>query len=189
MQKRLNITPSKSSAVNSPVISLHAFCARRRCSASSSSWWLPQRAALSSSRWAVSSAWMWRLRARNKPSLSPCQPTASSKACLSKSKPAPVLADSLMSVAGVSVLIFRLPIWLSIRLGVSLRKSALLWITMRVRLLGSLFNIACVAALMPSAGSIKIRATSAFCTAFSLRSMPIFSTKSSVSRSPAVSVM
>ena len=33
MQKREKITPSKSSAVNSPVISLHAFWARRRCSA------------------------------------------------------------------------------------------------------------------------------------------------------------
>ena len=36
IQKRLKITPNKSSAVNSPVISLHANWASRRCSANSS---------------------------------------------------------------------------------------------------------------------------------------------------------
>ena len=36
IQKREKITPNKSSALNSPVISLHANCASRRCSANSS---------------------------------------------------------------------------------------------------------------------------------------------------------
>ena len=36
IQNREKITPSKSSALNSPVISLHATCASRRCSANSS---------------------------------------------------------------------------------------------------------------------------------------------------------
>ena len=38
IQKRLKITPKRSSALNSPVMVLQAFCAKRKCSAKSSSW-------------------------------------------------------------------------------------------------------------------------------------------------------
>jgi len=82
-----------------------------------------------------------RLRARNRLSLSPCQPTSCNNACLSKSRPAPVLADRLMTV---SAPVCARP---SERMATgSPVRSALLWISIFFKPSGRLFKMAWVLA-------------------------------------------
>ncbi len=99
MQNRPKISPSKSSAVNSPVISPSASCARRSSSAKNSQRASSRRAA-STWRQARSRARRCRSRARNTDSPVADQPAAARIAERSASSPSPVLAETAIAPGG-----------------------------------------------------------------------------------------
>lgn len=103
IQKRLKISPNKSSGVNSPVILLSPFCASRSSSASISS----SRTgccriccARSVCMLTCCNACTWRWRAMNAPSGRLCHPTSCSRCWRKASRPWPVWADKSSQSAG-----------------------------------------------------------------------------------------
>ena len=120
-----------------------------------------------------------RSRARNNPSDSPCQPTCCNICCRSPSSPVPCFADTRT-------------VWIpssSVTAAFSPDKSILLCTNKRGSVGGSLARIACSASPKPCAASTNNKARSARVMACHVRSIPICSTLSSVSRKPAVSMI
>ncbi len=158
--------------MNSPVISARAAWASRNSSAKSSGRPTTAPAAASLSR-ARTSAATWRSRAMKVPAPASRQPAASSSLLRSRSMPSPVRADR----------------WIACPLSRAVRpaRSILLWTTTRTSFSGRLATIDSSAAVTPLRASTSSSSTSARSISLQVRAMPMRSTSSSVSRSPAVS--